>query len=448
LKRQQAEQKIIEQAALIDIATDAIFVHDLDDTILFWSKGAERLYGWTEAEVLGKKSQSLFNQDPKQAKILGQAQQKAIAEGSWTGELEQITKEGKKIIVVSRKTRIEYQFSQSQAILVVNSDITQKKQLEKQFYHAQRLEGLGALASGIAHDFNNILTPILGASQLLTLRLVEPDESIERLLSLLTNSARRGADLVKQILLFGRNTEGQVIVLQLGYVLKELIAVAQQTFPKSITILSEISTERLWKISADSIQMHQVFLNLMVNARDSMPNGGTLTICAENLQLTNQTSVLEKAGDYVRVTVTDTGQGIPPEFLEQIFDPFFTTKEVGKGTGLGLSTVIGIIKDHGGFIKVDSELGKGTTFHVFLPTIAEEADLATQKEKKRKERAALPKGQGELVLIVDDEAFIREVAKTALQNYNYQTMLAGDGLEAISLYQEHQQKINVAPIQI
>lgn len=431
----ETEQKIAEQAALIDIASDAIFVKDLDDHILFWNKGAERLYGWSEAEVIGQKTQTLFNQPCK----LTEPIQITTEQGSWQGEIEQLTKTGKNIIVESRKTLINNLFSQSRSILVVNSDITEKKLLEKQFHHAQRLESLGTLASGIAHDFNNILTPILGASQLLPLKITNINEPTQRLLKLLSASAKRGADLVKQILLFSRTTDGESVILQLGYLLLEVIGIAQHTFPKSITISTNIPAMELWKISGDATQIHQVFMNLMINAKDAMPSGGSLTLSAENRSFAEDDALINleaKAGCYVAVTVADTGSGIPPELLNRIFDPFFTTKEVGKGTGLGLSTVRGIVKNHGGFVKVYSELGKGTKFQVFLPAIEGEASLTTVEQ-------AMPRGKGELILIVDDEASILEITQTSLENYNYRTIPASDGLEAIALYREHQQGISV-----
>ncbi|BAQ66656.1 hybrid sensor histidine kinase/response regulator [Geminocystis sp. NIES-3709] len=319
------------------------------------------------------------------------------------------------------------------------TDITEKKQLEKQFYHAQRLESLGTLASGIAHDFNNILTPILGVSQLLPLTFPNLDEKGQRLLNLLSGSAKRGVDLVKQILLFSRATEGQCVALQLGYVLLELIGIAQQTFPKSINISAEIPTRELWTILADATQMHQVFMNLMINARDAMSEGGNLTIIAENYELNEHDANLNleaKAGSYVVVTIEDTGMGIPSDLLERIFDPFFTTKDVGKGTGLGLSTVTGLVKNHDGFVKVYSELGKGAKFQVFLPAIEGEVSLTISEE-------ILQKGNGELILIVDDETSIQEVTKISLENYNYKTIVANDGIEAISFYEKHQQEISV-----
>jgi PAS domain S-box-containing protein len=435
LERQKAERKIAEQAVLIDIATDAIFVQDLSDQILFWNQGAERLYGWTTAEATGEKTKSLFNPDNE----LNEALQITIEQGSWQGEITQITKSGKKIIVASRWTLVKNESAQPKSILIVNSDITDKKQLEKQFYHIQRLESIGTLASGIAHDFNNILTPILGISQLLPLRLTNVDDQTKELLSTLTKSARRAVNLVKQILLFSRTSDGKFVTLQLSYLFGELIGIGKQTFPKSIEISDQSPSRELWTISADRTQMDQVFMNLMINARDAMPEGGTLTIRAENRYLDEHYALLNleaKPGPYLVVTVSDTGSGIPPELVERIFDPFFTTKEVGKGTGLGLSTVMGIVKNHGGFVRVTSQLGKGTQFEVFLPAIQGEIITATLEEE-------MPNGNGELILIVEDESSIQEIMKTALEKYNYRTMLANDGIEAIALYAKNQPEISV-----
>ncbi len=435
LDRQKAERKIAEQAVLIDIATDGIFVQDLEQQIVFWNQGAERLYGWTTAEAIGQKTQTLFNQDD----ALNQALQITMKQGSWQGEIAQGTKSNKKIILASRWTLVKNESGQPKSILSVNSDITEKKQLEKQFYHVQRLESIGTLASGIAHDFNNILTPILGISQLLPLRLTNVDQKTQELLSTLTTSTRRAVNLVKQILLFSRASDGEFVVFQLRYLFRELIGIAKQTFPKSIEISDQSPTRELWTISADRTQMDQVFMNLMINARDAMPEGGSLTISAENRYLDEHYALLNleaKPGPYVVVTVSDTGSGIPSELLERIFDPFFTTKEVGKGTGLGLSTVMGIVKNHGGFIRVTSELGKGTEFEVFLPAIQGEIITTTLEEE-------MPSGNGELILIVEDESSIQEITKTALEKYNYRILLASDGIEALAIYAKNQAEISV-----
>lgn len=436
-ERKQAQQKIREQAALIDVTTDAIFVRDLENRILFWSRGAEKLYGWTAEESVGKLAHELFH-----IQSLSQVEaslKTTVEQGSWQGELEKTTKTGRKIIVASRWTLVHNQFGKSQSILAVNTDITEKKQLEQQFYRAQRLESVGTLASGIAHDLNNVFAPIVMIAQLLPSRCKNVDARTQELFKTLENSSKRGADLVKQILTFARGTEGKRILLQPGHLLKELVKVIKQTFPKSIEIVNNIPTNTLWMVQADPTQLDQVFMNLAVNARDAIPNGGKLTITAENriIDETYARMHLEAhPGDYIVVTVSDTGTGIPPEILERIFDPFFTTKEVGKGTGLGLSTALGIIKNHDGFVQVSTQLGKGTQFQVFLPRgegTATEAIIETE----------FPRGNGELILVVDDEAIVQQTIQDTLENYHYKTLVAEDGIEAIALYVQYEQEISV-----
>ncbi|MDZ8242170.1 MAG: PAS domain S-box protein [Nostoc sp. ChiQUE01a] len=434
--RKLAEQKIAEQAALIDIATDAIFVCDLENRILFWSRGAENLYGWTAEESVGKLAHELFHIESLSQMEAGL--KTTLEQGSWQGELEKTTKTGRKIIVASRWALVHNQFGQSQSILSVDTDITEKKQLEQQFYRAQRLESLGTLASGIAHDLNNVFTPIMMISELLPVKCKNVDARTQELFKTLQNNSQRGSDLVKQILTFARGTEGKRILLEPGHLLQELVKVIKQTFPKSIEIVTDIPTNTFWIVQADPTQLEQVFMNLAVNARDAMAIGGMLTITAENRTIDEtyaQMHLEAKAGSYIAVTVSDTGTGIPPEFLERIFEPFFTTKEASKGTGLGLSTVLGIIKNYGGFVEVSTQVGKGTKFQVFLP-IAE--GTATETITK----PPLSLGNGELILVVDDELAIQQATQEALVDYNYKTLVANDGIEALVLYIEHQLKIS------
>jgi two-component system, cell cycle sensor histidine kinase and response regulator CckA len=324
-------------------------------------------------------------------------------------------------------------------LLPEGRDITEKKQLEAQLLRVQRLESLGTLASGISHDFNNILTPILAAAQLLSLRLSQLDEQYRQLPKLIEDSARRGADLVKQILAFARGIEGKRLPLQVRHLLAEVMQVIRQTFPKTIELESNVPRTDLWTVSADGTQLHQVFMNLCVNARDAMPEGGTLSLTAENVWIDEAHARMNLdayIGSYVAITVEDTGIGIPPELLERIFDPFFTTKEVGKGTGLGLSTVLGIVKNHGGFITVYSEVGQGSQFKVYLPAVE---DLVIQPT----EDLALSSGEHQLILVVEDELLIQQVTKSSLEHYNYSTLIANDGIEAIALYAEHKHQIGL-----
>ncbi|MFN6537418.1 MAG: response regulator [Nostoc sp. EkiNYC01] len=434
IERKQTEQKIREQAALLDVATDAIFVRDLDDKILFWNKAAEHLYGWKKEEAINKKTRVLWQE--KQAFQVQEALSILMKNGSWEGELHQKTKSGKEIIVESRWTLVHEFSKKIQTILVVNTDITQKKQLEAQFLRAQRLESIGTLASGIAHDLNNVLAPILMTAQLLEAQV--HDERSRRLLPILIANAKRGANLVKQVLSFTRGLEGDRTILQLKHLIIEIQQIIKETFPKSIEVFTQIP-QNLWTVCGDATQLHQVLMNLCVNARDAMPNGGTLKISAENLFIDENFTKMHidaQVGHHIVITVADGGIGIQSEILDRIFEPFFTTKEVGKGTGLGLSTVLGIIKSHGGFINVYSEAGKGSQFKVYLPA----QDATETIEEQHQE---LPPGQGELILVVDDEAAIRDVTKTSLESHNYKAITASDGIEAIALYAEHRNEISL-----
>ena len=328
-------------------------------------------------------------------------------------------------------------------VVGIAEDITERKLTEAALRRAQRLESLGTLASGIAHDFNNILTPILATAQLLSLKL-PLNEQDRHLLQLIEDSAKRGADLVKQILAFARGVEGKRVPLQVRHILSEVMQVARQTFPKTITIHADFPTANLWTVSADATQLHQVFMNLCVNARDAMPNGGILSLAAENKfvdEACTRMNLEARPGCYVAIAISDTGTGIPAELLERIFDPFFTTKEVGKGTGLGLSTALGIVKNHGGFVKVYSEVGKGSQFKVYLPAIE---DAVTQPVAE----LALLTGNNELILIVEDEQSIQQVTQTSLQNCNYRTLIAKDGIEAIALYADRKYEIDLVLIDV
>jgi two-component system, cell cycle sensor histidine kinase and response regulator CckA len=434
MERKQTEQKIRQQAALLDIATDAIFVHDIDDPVLFWNKAAEDLYGWKKAEVIGKKTHELWHENNQP--LLQEAFQHLMQHGSWEGELHQRTKSGKEIIVESRWTLVQNFGNRPQSILVVNTDITQKKQLESQFLRAQRLESIGTLASGIAHDLNNVLAPIMMTAQLLESQM--HDERSRRLLPILISNAKRGASLVNQVLSFTRGLKGERTLLQLKHLIIEIQQIIKETFPKSIEVTSQIPPH-LWTVSGDATQLHQVLMNLCVNARDAMPKGGNLKILAENLLVDEnyaRMNIDTQIGSYVVITVMDTGMGISPEILDRIFEPFFTTKETGKGTGLGLSTVMGIINSHGGFVKVQSQPGKGSQFQVYLPA----QDITATIEEVEQ---SLPQGNGELILVIDDEAAILDITKTTLENHNYQAITASDGIKAIALYVEHQAQISL-----
>jgi PAS domain S-box-containing protein len=434
--RKQAEQKIKEQANLLSIATDAIFAYDLDYQVVFWNRGAEQLYGWESAEMIGQDWRESIGQNalPEWELILPAL----IAQGTWQGEVPKVKESGKTAIVMSRCSLLRDEAGQPKSILTVDTDITERKQLEQQFLRAQRLESLGMLASGIAHDLNNVLTPIIGIVQLLPHKIPDLDEQTQRLLQVMDTSVHRGADLVKQILSFTRGVEGKPVTTQISHIIAEIQKIVRQTFPKNIELALELAPQ-LWKISADVTMLHQVLLNLCVNARDAMPNGGTIYIQAENITIDRNYMRMHldaQIGDYLVVTIADTGAGIPADIIDRIFDPFFTTKEIGKGTGLGLSTVMGIIKSHRGFVTVYSEMGKGTRFQVYLPA-------TDTYETEPIETVLPPRGQNQLILIVDDEMAVQEITKATLETNGYRAITASDGIEAIAIYAEHKHEIAV-----
>ena len=318
-------------------------------------------------------------------------------------------------------------------------DVTERRKLEAQWLRAQRMESIGTLAGGIAHDLNNVLAPILLSLELLKMKF--PDADDLDLIRTLESSARRGADLVRQVLTFARGVEGQRVTVNLVQMLADIETIVRDTFPKSIEfkLVRELD---VWSVTGDPTQIHQVMLNLCVNARDAMPRGGRLTVSLENTVLDEVYAGMNpesKVGAYVVVKVTDNGGGIADGIRERIFEPFFTTKELGQGTGLGLSTSLAIVKSHAGFINLYSEVGKGSTFKVYLPAntsigAAEETAL---------ELTGLPRGNGETVLVVDDEEGIRNVATKTLQRFGYRVLVAKHGAEAIAVFVQHAAKIDV-----
>ena len=326
----------------------------------------------------------------------------------------------------SRLVPIKNATGEVESILGISRDITEHKQVEGQRLRTQRLESIGTLAGGVAHDLNNALAPILLAAELLRL---EFPEAAGTYLDLIQASAQRGAAMVKQLLTFAKGVEGERLLIQPKHLLKEMEKLIESTFPKNIQLKTHYGKD-LRTILGDATQFHQVLLNLCINARDAMPEGGTLTLEAENMELeTVYADALmdAKPGHYVVWRVMDTGTGIPPEILDRIFEPFFTTKGPEKGTGLGLSTVIGIVKSHGGFIRVYSVPGQGTTFAIYLPAAgagASDTSLLTQAELTFQ-------GKGETILVVDDEAAVRAVTRAVLTALNFKVLTASDGTAAL-----------------
>ncbi len=434
-EQKRSEERLREQADMLNRAHDAIIVRNFDDRrVVFWNRGAERLYGWAAGEAIGQTVGELILANPQELEAISKVLETS---GEFRGQLKEITKDGRALIVDVWSTLIRNSDGSPRSVMSINNDITEQKKLESQLLRAQRLESIGTLASGVAHDLNNVLTPILMCAEVLRTN-ADPADT-ESAISLIEESARRGAGIIKQVLTFARGVEGERVLINPSHLLEEMADIARKTFPKAIEI-SNRYPEDIWSIQGDPTQLHQVLLNLSVNARDAMPNGGSLVFWAENFEMDEHYASMipdAKPGRYVALRVSDTGTGMPRATIEKIFDPFFTTKELGKGTGLGLSTALGILKSHAGFISVYSEQNKGTTFKMFFPAV--ETCIGAEK---RTTASNFDKGNGELILLVEDEASIRRVTRMVLEKNNYRVLEANDGTEALAIFAQKMDAIN------
>ena len=425
--RKAGERHLREQNDILTNSHEGVMIVNLANEISLWNCGAEALFGWTAAEALGRPPEKVLGVDD----LGGMSTLRAAVErdGFWNGELRSQTRDGRQLIVDCRITLVRDEAGRPRAQLSFLADITAEKLLEEKFLHVQRLESLGMLAAGIAHDFNNALAPILMAGQLLHQYVSDP--GAQHLLGTVEKSADRSVALVRQLLSFARGASGHSQLLQVRHVLHEVIELAEATFPKSIRVESDLPGD-LWPVQGSPTQIHQIFLNLCVNARDAMPEGGELTLTAANctLDAAAAAKIAEaRPGAFVTVEVRDTGTGIPPEVLAQIWEPFFTTKGEGKGTGLGLSTVRGILHHHAGFITVQTQAGHGTAFTVYLPAVENETAGGPAVPPM-----ALPRGNGELILVVDDEELVCELTAQTLICHGYRAVTACDGADAIAVF--------------
>jgi len=445
VERQEAEQRIREQARLLDKARDAILAHDMDGQIVYWNKSAERLTGWTKAEILGDRMHKCLY-DPDEEDKLRRCHETMMEEGEWTGELHMRTKGGEELIVESRWTLVRDASGDPDQVLVINTDITERKRLESQFLRSQRMESIGRLVGGIAHDLGNLLMPITLGVKVLRRRLQQTDDKIEQVLNMIQKSAERGGNMVEQVLAFARGVEGERVALQLDGIVEEIHDITDETFPESITVHTDVG-EDLPRVVGDATQIQQVLMNLCVNARDAMPEGGTLTLDAHAVTLTEadaERNIDAEPGTYVCIRVRDTGTGMPDDVMDKIFEPFFSTKEEGEGTGLGLSTAYSIIQSHDGFIDVDSERGEGTQFRVYLPVSTREQERPAVSGEPDGAAA----GNGERVLLVDDEEFILETAREALFDAGYRVFTAEGGEAALDRVEEDEIDIVVTDLRM
>ena len=408
-QRRRMLAKIREQAALIDKAQDAILVTDLAGRVTYLNPRARQLYG--DAGPVADTSDDTLS--------VTDARRRVVERGDWSGELQQRARDGRDLTVESRWTLIRDDHGEPREILQINTDVTEQRRLQEQVLRAQRLEAAGALASGMAHDLNNALAPVLMGVQLLR-RRTEADD-LRRMLDVMETHARRGADMVKQVLLFSRGQAGDRQVLAVGELVREMERALRETLPAGIR-LSAMLPEDLWPVLGQPTQLHQVLLNLCVNARDAMPTGGELSLAADNVELDAEEAARlspeARPGRHVMVLVADTGAGMPPDIRARLFEPFFTTKPAGRGTGLGLATTALLVRQHGGFIVVKSEAGVGTEFEVYLPA-APVGAIAVPTGT-----SASAGGDRQLLLVASEDQSVGELLRQELTSLGYRVLVA------------------------
>ena len=426
------EQRFRLQAAALAATIDSVVITDSKGDIEWVNPAFTRITGYTPAEVMGKNPRILKSDE--QSNDYYEEMWRTITSGhSWSGEFVNLRKDGSHFTEEVTITPVRVEGRDITHYVAVKQDITEKRSLEKQLIETQRLESIGLLASGIAHDLNNIIAPITLSIELL--RAKYPGE--QRTLEMVEQCARRGAEVVRQVLTFSRGMDGTRVPLRISRLVKEMGHLMSETLPRNIEFSSDVNAQED-TVRADHTQIHQVILNLGVNARDAMPQGGKLSInlTNETLDQTDLPKVASAPGKYLVIAVADTGTGIPPEVLPRIFEPFFTTKPRGVGTGLGLSTVHGIVRSHGGFIKVESEAGVGTLFKVYLPLVPQ-----TAAANKLASATPFASGEGRLVLVADDEPSIRDSARLVLEASGYKVITAENGLQAVTLFRAHQHEV-------
>ncbi len=436
LEKQKADAVLREQASLLDKAQDAIYVRDLQNRLTYWNKGAERIYGWSAEAAAGRDVGDLIRESQPGG---GERMRILLKTGEWLGELKVKLANNRELLMQSSWSLVKGADGQPASILCIDTDITEQRSLEQQFLRAQRLESIGTLAGGIAHDLNNLLSPIIMGVGLL--KMHEPGDDALAVIDNIEKSARRGADLVKQVLSFARGAAGERVSLRLIHIIREVEMIIRTSFPKNIELTTDIDPD-LWMIAGDPTQLTQVLMNLCVNSRDAMPKGGRIRITARNHPLEDDARAEDRTtetGPRVLIEVADNGCGIPRELQERIFEPFFTTKELSRGTGLGLSTALGIIRGHGGTAHVTSEPGGGTVFRISLP--------ANTGDDNQPEPPGVefnpPRGNGETILLVDDEVPILKVTRETLETFGYRVLTARDGAEALVIFKQYRERIDL-----
>lgn len=434
---EESQRRLIAQAALLDVAHDAIVVRNLNHEILYWNAASSRIYGWSEEEALGRSARDLLYSDPAQ---FDNAARHTLAEGHWSGELKQLTKSGDTIFSESSWTLVRDADGQPESLLSVNTNITERKRQEAILHRTQRLDSLGTFASGIAHDLNNVLTPILTSAQILAMDETDPGRLA--MLSAIESSAARGADMVSQVLSFVRGVEGRRIEVDVDLLLRDFENLCRAMLAPSVVVRSIPGPRGKW-VLGDPTQLMQVLMNLATNARDAMPDGGELTIAVHTEVVSSSAAAAAgaRSGEFVVLDVEDSGAGMTPDVVARVFEPFFTTKPAGTGTGIGLVTSAAIIRGHHGFLQIYSEPGNGSRFRVYLP--AASGEVAAEVLTDQAPGTTLPRGAGERVLIVDDETEIRTSTRHALEGHGFTTALVANAEDALAYLQSENTDVAV-----
>ncbi|AFM25685.1 PAS domain S-box protein [Desulfomonile tiedjei] len=433
--RKRAEEDRVRLVTAIEQAAETVVMTDTKGTILYVNPAFERTTGYSSLEAIGNNPRIL--KSGQHDAPFYENLWKTISSGAvWSGHFITKKKDGTLFEEEATISPVKDDSGKIVNYVAVKRDVTTEVSLQKQLLQAQKMEAIGTLAGGIAHDFNNLLQVILGYSELLLQdkREQEPDYSD---LKKIFQSAQNGAELVRRLLTFSRKVEPQFAVMNLNRQIMQIDRLLQRTIPKMICINLQLSND-INEIYADATQMEQILMNLAVNARDAMPDGGKLTITTTNITLDDEycksyTSAVP--GDYVLLTVADTGHGMDKKTIEHMFEPFYTTKELGRGTGLGLAIVYGIVSQHGGHITCYSEVGRGTEFKVYLPAIPAEIQPSTELSGE------MPAFGTETVLLVDDEEFVRELGDRILSKNGYKVLTAANGMEALKAYSQHKDAI-------
>ena len=428
-------QQIEQQSQMLDQVSDSVTVVDPTGRITYWNQGAHHLFGWSAEEAIGQNAVNLlFRGEPD---VFSAILLEMDAHHSWSGEVTKTTRSGRTVIVDHRRTILRDNAGAVKGHLCIDIDITIRKKQERLSFRSQRLESIGTLAGGIAHDLNNMLTPILMGAKLLILDHAPANR--QGLLNTMMASAQRGAGLIQQLLSFAGGIQGERSIVRIDQLVAETRGLLEHTLSKSIQIETTVAAE-CGPVLGNPTELTQILMNLCINARDAMPEGGTLTIQAESILIKGNTAPLHpdaSPGSYVLFEVSDTGNGMSSEVLDRIFDPFFTTKEIGKGTGLGLATVQGIVKGHGGFIIVYSEPGLGSKFSIYLPTAS-----TTESPIRQPSATPIESGQGRLLLLVDDEVMILQMTTLILERGGYRILTANDGASGIATYSQYPDEIS------